>query len=218
MRPHVILNAGVTADGKIATRTGDSAISSKEDLERVHRIRESVDAIMVGIGTVLLDDPRLSIHKIDSHAENPIRVVADSRARIPLSARMFNEKGTTIIAVSAKADKERVRKIEKRAEVYVCGAEKVDLKCLMRKLYRRGVQTLLLEGGGNLNYSMLRSGLVDEVRFAIAPRLVGGRDAVSLVEGEGFPTVAEGVELELLKHYSLGRDLILEYRVVRKGD
>ena len=215
MRPHVILNAGVTADGKIATRTGDSAISSKEDLERVHRIRESVDSIMVGIGTVLLDDPRLSIHKIASDAENPIRVVADSRARIPLTARMFNEKGTTIIAVSAKADKERVRKIEERAEVYVCGAERVDLKCLMRKLYRRGVRTLLLEGGGNLNYGMLRSGLVDEVRFAIAPRLVGGHGAVSLMEGQGFPTVAEGVELELLKHYSLGRDLILEYRVVR---
>ncbi len=215
MRPHVIMNAGVTADGKIATRTGDSAISSKEDLQRVHMIRESVHAMIVGIGTVLLDDTRLSIHKIATDAEKPIRVAADSRARIPLSARMFNEKGTTIIAVSAKANKERVQKIEERAEVYVCGAEKVDLKCLMRKLYRRGVRTLLLEGGGGLNYSMLSAGLVDEVRFAIAPRLVGGRDAVSLVEGEGFPTVAEGVELELLKHYTLGRDLILEYRVVR---
>jgi len=215
MRPHVIMNAGTTADGKIATRTGDSAISSKEDLQRVHKIRESVDAIMVGIGTVLDDDPRLSIHKIDSPAENPIRVVADSKARIPLSARMFNEKGTTIIAVSAKADKARVREIEERAEVYVCGAERVDLKCLMRKLYRRGVRSLLLEGGGNLNYSMLSAGLVDEVRYAIAPRIVGGRDAVSLVEGEGFATVAGGVELELLKHYPLGRDLILEYKVVR---
>jgi len=209
------MNAGTTADGKIATRTGDSAISSKEDLQRVHKIRESVDAIMVGIGTVLDDDPRLSIHKIDSPAENPIRVVADSKARIPLSARMFNEKGTTIIAVSAKADKARVREIEERAEVYVCGAERVDLKCLMRKLYRRGVRSLLLEGGGNLNYSMLSAGLVDEVRYAIAPRIVGGRDAVSLVEGEGFATVAGGVELELLKHYPLGRDLILEYKVVR---
>jgi len=215
MRPHVILNAGITADGKIATRTGDSAISSKEDLQRVHKIREEVDAIMVGIGTVLDDDPRLSIHKIASDAENPIRVVADSYARIPLTARMFNEKGITIIAVSAKVDKERVQKIEERAEVCVCGAEKVDLKCLMRKLYRRGVRKLLLEGGGNLNFGMLKAGLVDEVRFAIAPRLVGGRDAVSLVEGEGFATVAEGVELELLKHYKLGRDLVLEYRVVR---
>ncbi len=218
MRPHVILNAGVTADGKIATRTGDCAISSKEDLKRVHRIREKVDAIMVGIGTVLDDDPRLSIHKIDSDTKNPIRVVADSKARIPLSARMFNEKGTTIIAVSAKADKKRVRQIEELAEVIMCGAEKVDLKCLMRKLNMRGVRTLLLEGGGRLNYGMLSAGLVDEVRFAIAPRIVGGRDAVSLVEGEGFPTVASGVELELLKHYPLGRDLVLEYRVVRGGD
>lgn len=215
MLPHVILNAGMTIDGKISTRTGDSAISSREDLERVHRIRESVDAIMVGINTVLEDDPRLSIHKIDSTGENPLRVVVDSLGRTPLSARLFNEKGTTIVAVSLKADPERVKKLGEKAEIVTCGKEMVNLRCLMKKLYKRGVRTLLLEGGGNLNWGMLKEGLVDEVRVAISPRLVGGRDAVTLVEGEGFSKVAEGVELELNKSYPLGRDFVMEY-VVRK--
>ncbi|RMF90093.1 MAG: 2,5-diamino-6-(ribosylamino)-4(3H)-pyrimidinone 5'-phosphate reductase [Methanobacteriota archaeon] len=217
MRPHVIMNAGMTLDGKIAARTGDSAISSKEDLERVHRIRESVDAIMVGINTVLADDPRLSIHKIESDAKNPLRVVVDSHGRTPLTSRMFNEEGETLIAVSLKADPERVERLKEKATVVVCGSGPVNLRCLMKKLYKRGVRTLLLEGGGTLNWGMLKEGLVDEVRVAVAPRIVGGRDAVSIVGGEGFPTIAEGVALRLKKHYLLGRDLILEYAVERGG-
>src|SRR3990172_9201545 len=114
MRPYVIMNAGMTLDGKIATRTGDSAISSKEDLERVHRMRESVDGIMVGINTVLADDPRLSIHKIKTDKENPLRVVVDSHGRTPLSARMFKEEGKTVIAVSLKADEEKVKGLRER--------------------------------------------------------------------------------------------------------
>jgi 2,5-diamino-6-(ribosylamino)-4(3H)-pyrimidinone 5'-phosphate reductase len=216
MRPYVIMNAGMTVDGKIASRTGDSAISSKEDLKRVHRIRESVDAIMVGIGTVLEDDPRLSIHKIESDGKNPLRVVVDSSARTPLTSRMFNEEGETLIAVSLKADEMTVERLKNRADVVVCGSERVDLKCLMKKLYKRGVKQLLLEGGGELNWGLLSEGLVDEVRIAIAPRLAGGREAVSLVGGEGFSTIAEGVKLELTKFYPLGADFVMEYKVVKK--
>lgn len=217
MHPYVIMNAGMTLDGKIAAISGDSAISSKEDLERVHRIRKSVDAIMVGINTVLADDPRLSVHKIKTKKKNPLRVVVDSNARTPLDARMFKEEGRTVVAVSLKADEERVRRLKGRAEVVVCGSEKVNLKCLMKKLYKMGVKRLLLEGGGNLNWGMLKEGLIDEVSVAVAPRIVGGKDAVSLVEGEGFLTIKEGVKLRLLAHYPLGDDLILEYKVVREG-
>ena len=214
MRPYVILNAGMTVDGKIATRTGNSEISGKEDLERVHKIRESVDAIMVGVKTVLDDDPRLSIHKIDSTKENPIRVVADSKARTPLDSRMFNEKGKTVVAVSLSADEKRVEILKEKAEVVICGSERVNLTCLMKKLYKMGVRKLLLEGGGNINWGMLNEGLVDEVRIAISPRLFGGKDAISLVEGEGFAKVSEGVKLELNKSYPLGIDFILEYKVL----
>jgi 2,5-diamino-6-(ribosylamino)-4(3H)-pyrimidinone 5'-phosphate reductase len=208
----------MTVDGKIATRSGDSAISSKEDLERVHKLRESVDAIMVGINTVLEDDPRLSIHKIESDDENPVRVVVDSQARTPLSARMFNEKGKTVVAVSLKAKEEQVKKLKGTADVVVCGSEKVDLKCLMKKLHKRGIRSLLLEGGGNLNWGMLSEGLVDEVRFAIAPRIAGGKDAVSLVEGEGFSKISESVKLELKKYYLLGSDFVMEYKVIREDE
>jgi 2,5-diamino-6-(ribosylamino)-4(3H)-pyrimidinone 5'-phosphate reductase len=216
MRPFVIMNAGMTVDSKIASRTGDSTISSKEDLERVHRIRESVDAIMVGIGTVLEDDPRLSIHKIESDRKNPLRVVVDSRGRTPLSSRMFKEEGKTIIAVSLRAEEKALEKLKERAEVVVCGSERVNLKCLTKKLYKMSVKRLLLEGGGNLNWGMLSEGLVDEVRVAVAPKIAGGRTAVSLVEGEGFSTIAEGVKLELMKYYPLGEDFVMEYKVLKE--
>jgi 2,5-diamino-6-(ribosylamino)-4(3H)-pyrimidinone 5'-phosphate reductase len=129
---------------------------------------------------------------------------------------MFIEEGRTIICVSLKADKERVKNLEEKAEVMACGKEKVDLKCLMNKLYERGVRRLLLEGGGNLNWGMLKEGLVDEVNFAIAPRIAGGRKAVSLVEGEGFSTIEQGVKLELKNHYHLGSDFVMEYMVLKE--
>ncbi|MEE9474718.1 MAG: 2,5-diamino-6-(ribosylamino)-4(3H)-pyrimidinone 5'-phosphate reductase [Candidatus Hydrothermarchaeaceae archaeon] len=215
-RPHVVLNAGMTLDGKIASKSRDVEISCKEDLERVHEIRKGVDAIMVGINTVLEDDPRLMVHKIPGEKEdNPLRVVVDSTARTPLDARVLSEEAKTVIGVSEAAEKDRIAGLEKKADVFVCGESKVDLKCLMEELYKRGVKTLLLEGGGTLNWGMLERGLVDVVKVAISPTIVGGKDALTLVEGEGFDKISEGVKLKLERHYPLGRDLILEYEVLR---
>lgn len=215
-RPHVILNAGMTLDGKIASITRNAEISCSEDLERVHKIRKNVDAIMVGIGTILDDDPRLTVHKIPGKSDdNPLRVVADSSARTPLDARVLNSDAKTIIAVSEAAEKDTVAKLEEKANVFACGEGIVDLECLMEELSGRGIKTLLLEGGATLNWGMFEKGLIDEVRVAVSPRIVGGKDALSLVEGAGFEMIAEGVKLELLKHYTLGSDLILEYEVMR---
>lgn len=231
MRPHVILNAGMTLDGKIASKTGDTKISCKEDIMRVHELRKKVDGIMVGIVTAIKDDPKLTAHKAKTPGKNPTRIVVDSRARIPLDANVFKGAARTIIAVSKKAVKDETRKlkeIEKRAEVIICGQGEwkgdsdgdgdgeggVDLKCLLEELYDRGIKSILLEGGGTLNWSMLEHGLVDRVSVAITPRIVGGKRAVSLVGGKGFETIAKGVGLELKKHYELGTDLILEYDVV----
>ncbi len=214
MKPHVILNAAITLDGKIASRARDSRISCEEDLVRAHRLRSSVKGIMVGINTVLADDPRLTVHKILSK-KNPTRIIVDSRARIPLSARVFSSDAKTIIAVSERAKQGKIKKFREKAEVIICGKKKVDLKRLLKLLYKKGITSVLLEGGGTLNWSMLKEGLVDEVRVAIAPRIVGGRGAVTLVEGEGFNLISEGVKLELKRHYKLGEDLILEYKVVK---
>ncbi len=214
-RPYVIMNAGMTLDGKIATVTRDVKISGEEDLKRVHEIRKRVDAIMVGIGTVLDDDPRLTVHKVESE-RNPVRVVADSKLRIPLSARILNRDAPTVVFTTEKYDREKAKKIESLGHrVVVAGEDRVDLKKAMEILYEMGIRSLLLEGGGNLNFSMLKLGLVDEVSVAIAPVLVGGRDAVSLVEGEGFEKIEDGVKLKLKRFYPLGKDFILEYEVVR---
>ncbi|MEJ8543445.1 2,5-diamino-6-(ribosylamino)-4(3H)-pyrimidinone 5'-phosphate reductase [Methanothermobacter wolfeii] len=214
MRPHVILNAAMTLDGKIATETGSSEISGREDLVRVHELRRESDAIMVGINTVLADDPRLTVHKIDaSPEENPIRVVVDSRARTPPHSRVLNNEAPTIIAVSEMAPEGRVSVLRESADVIVTGGERVDLEVLMEELHRRGVRKLMLEGGSTLNYSMITAGLVDEVRVCIAPMIVGGEAARTLVDGEGIKDMADAVRLELIKHYTLGKDLVLEYRV-----
>ncbi|MFQ5815309.1 MAG: 2,5-diamino-6-(ribosylamino)-4(3H)-pyrimidinone 5'-phosphate reductase [Candidatus Hydrothermarchaeaceae archaeon] len=214
-RPKVILNAAMTLDGKIATKTGNSEISCKEDLLRVHRLRSEVDAVMVGANTAIIDDPRLTVHKAPHRSRQPTRIVVDSRARIKPSARVFDGEASTIIAVSEKADEKRLREITGKADVIVCGEDKVDLRCLMEALWEKGIKTLMLEGGGNLNWSMFREGLVDEVRVAVAPILVGGKGAITLVEGEGFELIKEGVKLRLKNHYILGEDLVLEYDVFK---
>ena len=150
MKPYVILNAAMTLDGKIATKTGSSEISGKEDLERVHEIRKEVDAIMVGIGTVLADDPRLTVHKINAKKEdNPIRVVVDSKARTPLDFRILNDDAETVIAVGSICDEanpnsdvdavNRAKELSKKADVFHSSKESVDLPEFMEYLYSKGI-------------------------------------------------------------------------------
>ncbi|MGZ7070563.1 MAG: 2,5-diamino-6-(ribosylamino)-4(3H)-pyrimidinone 5'-phosphate reductase [Methanobacterium sp.] len=215
MKPYVILNAAMTLDGKIATKTGSSGISGEKDLLRVHQLRKEVDAIMVGINTLLVDDPRLTVHKIEVKPDdNPVRVVVDSKGRTPLDFRILNSEAPTIIATTESADPYKVHELKKRADVLKCGKKKVNLKCLMNELSDRGINTLMLEGGSTLNYSMLENGLVNEVRVCIAPIIAGGVGAKTLADGEGIEKMKDAIKLKLVKNYSLGLDLILEYEVI----
>ena len=215
MKPYVILNAAMTLDGKIATETGSSNISGKEDLIRVHELRKEVDAIMVGINTVIADDPRLTVHKIESKKEdNPIRVVVDGKGRIPIESRITNDDAPTIIAVSddyksdlTASDKYQVLK-NKGVDFFFAGEKQVDLVKLMNYLYEKGVKTLMLEGGSTLNFSMIKDGLIDEIRICVAPMVVGGANAISLFGGDGFMTMDESVKLELVDSFSCGKDLV----------
>ena len=220
MKPYVILNAAMTLDGKIATETGSSNISGKEDLIRVHELRKEVDAIMVGINTVIADDPRLTVHKIESKKEdNPIRVVVDGKGRIPIESRITNDDAPTIIAVShdyksdlTASDKYQVLK-NKGVVFFFAGEKQVDLVKLMDYLYEKGVKTLMLEGGSTLNFSMIKDGLIDEIRICVAPMVVGGANAISLFGGDGFMTMDESVKLELVDSFNCGKDLVLKYKV-----
>jgi 2,5-diamino-6-(ribosylamino)-4(3H)-pyrimidinone 5'-phosphate reductase len=216
----VILNAAMTLDGKIATKTGSSEISGPKDLKRVHELRKEVDGIMVGINTVLMDDPRLTVHKITSEkSNNPIRVVVDNKARTPVESRILSDDALTIIAVSNKVETdniifERSKVLSKRADVFYSKDSSVNLKELMNYLYSKNIKTLMLEGGSTLNFSMLRENLIDEIRVCVAPMVVGGKYAKTLFDGDGFDFMKEAINLELKNSYQLGKDLVLEYKVL----
>ena len=226
MKPYVILNAAMTLDGKIATKTGSSEISGPEDLERVHEIRKKADGIMVGIGTVLADDPRLTVHKIpSSKSDNPIRVVVDNKARTPIDFRILNDDADTIIAVGSICDENnpqsdadavsRAKAISQKVDVFYSSKTPVDLVEFMNYLYSKGIKTLMLEGGATLNFSMIKDNLIDEVRICIAPMIAGGREAKTFFDGEGFDYMKDAVKLELIKSYSCGKDFVMEYKVLK---
>lgn len=222
MKPYVILSAAMTLDGKIATETGSSNISGPEDLKRVHELRRECDAIMVGIGTVLADDPRLTVHKVDANPEdNPVRVVVDSRCRTPIAARITNKDAKTIIAGANeyKYDfivSDRYQTLTKRGvNFFWSGDKRVDLVALMNYLHEEGINKLMLEGGATLNFSMIKAGLIDEVRLCVAPMVVGGANAKTLFDGDGYPLMDLATKLELIDSYNLDKDLILTYKVLK---
>jgi len=205
----------MSLDGKIATRSGDSRISSETDLMALHKLRSQSDAVMIGIGTELIDDPLLTVRFVKG--KNPIRVVVDSSARIPLSSKILKtDPSSVLIASSRKAAAYRLAELENvGATVIRCGRTKVDLNRLLRILYQRGIDSILLEGGGTLNWSMLRDRLVDKVHVTISPMLIGGDRATTLVEGFGVPTIKKSFRLRLSRMHRHANEIILEYKVNR---
>ena len=192
----------MTIDGKIATNLGDSKISSKQDLRRLHRLRSSVDAIIIGISTVIVDNPRLTVRLVKRHGTTPVRIIVDSIGRIPLDSKILKSasKINTIVAVTKRASDERVDKIKSAgAIVIVAGTKTVDLKELFFILKKMGFNKILVEGGGELNWSILQLRIVNELMVTVAPRIVGGRTATTLVEGDGYERISDGIKMELIK-------------------
>ena len=214
--PYVVLNAAMSLDGKIATAVGESRLSSPEDFKRVHRLRASVDAIMVGLGTLLADDPKLTVRL--GIGKNPRRIIVDSRARTPHDAYVVRSASQTptVIAVTSKASRRKVKELEEAGTtVLTCGrGPKVSLRLLLTRLRKMGVRRILLEGGGTLNWSMLSHGLVDEISVAISPRVLGGANAITLAEGKGVRRIKEAVKLRLMNAREYGQDLVVRYRIL----
>ena len=217
MKPYEILNEAMTLDGKIATKTGSSKISGKKDMIRVHTLRKNMDGIMVGIGTVLVDDPKLTISKIDAEIEdNPIRVIVDSQGRTPINSRVLNEIAPTIIAVSSNySNTTQIKELAKKADIYVSGKEHVDLSKLLDYLYSKGIKTLMLEGGSTLNFSMIKEGLIVEIRICIGPMIVGGQYAKTLFDGEGFDYMEDSIKLDLVDINQINQEVILTYKIIK---
>jgi 2,5-diamino-6-(ribosylamino)-4(3H)-pyrimidinone 5'-phosphate reductase len=190
----------MSIDGKISTRKNDSAISSKLDLIRVHKLRSTVDGLMIGISTVLEDDPMLNVRYSTTGKKNPTRIIIDSKARIPLNSRIIesSNKIQTIIAVTHDASSRKIKEIQKKgAQVLVYGNGKVNLRNLFQQLEKMGLKKIIVEGGGEINWSVLKLGLVDELVVTISPVVIGGRDAITLVEGKGFTNISDGIKMEL---------------------
>lgn len=216
--PFCIMKTAMTLDGKIATVTGDSKwISNELSREYVHEIRHKVAGIMVGIGTVLKDDPSLTTRLKDKKGRDSARIIVDTRARIPLKAKVLElndySSSKAIIAATELAEKEKLKTLrDMGAEVIITPIKdnKVDLTYLMRRLGSMGIDSVLLEGGADLNYSALNEGIVDKVISFISPKIVGGDGAKSPVGGIGKRYIGEAIKLQDLKLFQLREDIVLE--------
>jgi len=214
--PFCIMKTAMTLDGKIAAASGDSKwITGELSRKHVHELRHRVSGIMAGIGTILADDPMLTTRLDGRSGKDPVRIIIDSSARIPLKAKVFNpgSKASVIIAATAKADKGKIKALEANgAEVIITPLKDngVDLSFLMRELGKRGIDSVLLEGGGRLNYSALKSGIVDKANFFIAPKIIGGETARTPVEGEGIEYMKDAIMLHKTEFYKFGDDIMIE--------
>ena len=220
--PFVALKTAMTLDGKIATATGQSQwITNEASRYETHRLRDVYDGILVGINTALADNPSLTTRLKEYQGRNPVRIVVDSRARLPLTAKLVTDGAArTIVAVTAGAPAERVEALRSAGvEIIVAGSgAHVDMRSLMEQLGAMKITSVLVEGGGSVNFSLLQAGLADRVYAFIAPKLVGGRDALTPVEGDGFHELANAVELENIQLRQLGSDVLLTGIVKRNTE
>ena len=214
--PYVAMKYAMTMDGKIAAYTGQSKwITGEEARAFVQKLRHRYTGIMAGAGTVLADDPRLTC-RIPG-ARQPVRIICDTRLRIPSDANVVETaKEIPTILATCQADPDRIRPFEEKGcQVLTLPEEDghVDLRALMRELGKRQIDSILLEGGGTLNWSALKSGIVQKVYCFTAPKLFGGIDARTPVEGRGVASPGEAFSLTHLKVTQVGEDLLIEGEV-----
>ena len=223
MRPYVVLNIAMSADGKISTRERRQVrISGAQDFTRVDRLKAGCDAVMVGIGTVLADDPSLTVkseecknyRRKQGWDDHPVRVVIDSSGRIPPEASILHKgEGKRVVAVSKRADATKISLLEKKATVIVAGEDEVDLFALMNELGAMGIHRVMVEGGGTLIAGLIEAGLVNEIYTFIGNIIIGGKDAPTFTDGEGFILESAFPRLTLLEARRIERGILLHWQV-----
>ena len=211
--PFVAMKAAMTIDGKIATYTGASRwVASTASLRFAHHLRNLYDSILVGVGTVLVDNPRLDVRRVQK-IKDPIRVVLDTHARTPLNAAVLNVPGArTIIVVGPEAPKKKTEALTKKgAQVILAKIKKdeIDVRDLLVKLAEMKITSVLVEGGGEVNASFIEAKLVDRAYFSIAPKIFGGRDAKTPVEGQGVRLPAQAQWLKAIHIERLENDILI---------
>ena len=206
MFPEIILNCAASADGKIALPDRKKVIlSNKEDFERVHKLRTECDAILVGIGTVIEDNPKLTAR--NSKGKNPTRIILDTNFRIPKDANVFDGESKTIVAVGENTSV----KEDKNIEIIKCGFKEVDLLKLLPELKSRGIDKILVEGGETVMWSFLEKKLFDKLYIFISNIVIGGTKTPTIAGGYGSKDVTNILKLEVKNAEIMGNGVLIEY-------
>ncbi|HET6369641.1 MAG TPA: bifunctional diaminohydroxyphosphoribosylaminopyrimidine deaminase/5-amino-6-(5-phosphoribosylamino)uracil reductase RibD [Nitrospiria bacterium] len=214
VRPFVTLKLAATLDGRVAAPDGSSRwISGERARTLVHRLRAEADAVLVGIGTVLADDPALTTRI--KGKRDPLRIVLDGRLRVPLRSRLFHldSNAPTVVAATSLASARKIRRIESLGgKVWVLPGRggKVELSALMKRLAEEKVTSLLVEGGSRISGALLREGLVDRFLLFLSPKLMGGEDSRPLFSGKGARRLSEAIQLEDARVRRIGDDFLIE--------
>jgi diaminohydroxyphosphoribosylaminopyrimidine deaminase/5-amino-6-(5-phosphoribosylamino)uracil reductase len=217
--PYVVMKAAMTLDGKIATRVGDAQwVSNEKSRALVHEFRHEYKGIMVGVNTIIADDPRLNTRREGKINRHPVRIICDSTGRIPMDAAVLkpgSDSPTIIATTSLMPESKKEILTEGGAEVITVPAEqnRVSLPELMKELGKKAIDGILLEGGGTLNFAALQAGIVDEVVFFIAPKIVGGDKAKTPVEGKGINLMHEAIELTDIRTMAIDKDIMYRAKV-----
>jgi len=214
-RPHVTINCAMSADGKIALPTGKQLrISCDEDIKRMYNLRNESDAVLVGIGAILSDDPKLTVkEKYVETPRQPIRIILDTYCKTPENALAVNRTAKTIIIAAEPCEKTYGTNVE----VIQCQMGNngfIDLHDLLTLLDKRGIKTLMIEGGSTVIWNFLKHKLVDELFVYIGPMIVGGKHTPTMADGEGMGNLDELVSLEIVETQRLGPGLLIHYKLI----
>lgn len=209
--PFVTVKCAVSLDGKIASNSGDSKwITNEKSRRYAHRLRGEYDAILVGINTVLQDDPGLRAENENGNEKkDPLRIIVDSTLRTPVDAKVLSD-SNVLIATTEQYNREKREILEKKAEIWVCGNQKVDLKELIKKLGKEGITSVFIEGGSEVNASAVKEKIVDKFLFFVAPKLITGRNAKGPIGGEGIETMDNVILLKDITVKRFDDDILVE--------
>ena len=212
-RPYVIINCAMSADGKTALPNRKQLrLSCDKDIERMYKLRNEFDAVLVGIGSILSDNPKLTVkEKYVKNPCQPIRIVIDSKCKTPTDSLVVNQITKTFIITNKRCDK----KFEKNVEIIECPTDLdglIDLEIMLDILHKRGIKTLMIEGGGTVVWSFLKKDLVDDLYVYIAPIIIGGKKTPTMTDGPGIKSEDEIISLKIVAIKNLGNGILIHYK------
>ena len=215
-KPYVIINCAMSADGKIASPSGKQLrISNEEDIKRMYNLRNSCDAVLVGVGTILSDNPKLTVkEKYVGNPKNPIRVILDTHCRTKTDALAVDENAKTLIITNGECDKS----YNDTVEVVQCDVDdqgSIDLEKMLEILSIRGIKKLMVEGGSTVIWNFLKKGLADDIYVFIGPMIIGGKYTPSMADGEGISSEDEIVNLEIVEVSKLNNGILVHYKLIK---